>query len=57
EVIGNAAGTGAVLSLISAKCLSECDRIADAAEYIELSSSPEFQEEYLNNMVFPAPGA
>ncbi|MBN1685439.1 MAG: DUF4445 domain-containing protein, partial [Spirochaetales bacterium] len=28
EVIGNAAGTGAVLSLISAKCLSECDRIA-----------------------------
>ena len=54
-VVGNAAGTGAVLSLISAECLAECDRIAQAAEYIELSVSPEFQEEYFKNMTFPAP--
>ena len=54
QVIGNAAGTGAVLSLISEECLAECDRIATTAEYVELSSSPEFQDEYVNNMFFPA---
>lgn len=53
KVIGNAAGTGAVLSLISENCLAECDRISSQAEYIELSSSPEFQEEYIENMYFP----
>ena len=53
KVIGNAAGTGAVLSLISENCLAECDRISSHAEYIELSSSPEFQEEYIENMYFP----
>ncbi len=53
QVIGNAAGTGAVLSLISEACIAECDRIAKNAEYVELSSSPEFQDEYVNNMFFP----
>ncbi len=53
QVIGNAAGTGAVLSLISEACLSECDRIATKAMYIELSSSPEFQDHYINSMLFP----
>ncbi|MBT3273085.1 MAG: DUF4445 domain-containing protein [Spirochaetales bacterium] len=53
EVIGNAAGTGAVLSLISEECLAECDRIAETAEYIELSTSADFQEEYIMNMYFP----
>jgi uncharacterized 2Fe-2S/4Fe-4S cluster protein (DUF4445 family) len=56
QVIGNAAGTGAVLSLISEECLAECDRIAEQAEYVELSSSPEFQDEYVNNMFFPTEG-
>ena len=53
QVIGNAAGTGAVLSLISQECLSECDRIAAKARYIELSSSPEFRDHYIDNMLFP----
>ena len=54
QVIGNAAGTGSVLSLISERCLAECDRIANSAEYVELSSSPDFQDEYINNMLFPS---
>ncbi len=53
QVLGNAAGTGAVFSLVSTKCMAECDRIAANAEYIELSVSPEFQEQYINNMLFP----
>ena len=55
KVIGNAAGTGAVLSLISENCLAECDRIAENAAYVELSSSIDFQNEYVDNMYFPDP--
>jgi uncharacterized 2Fe-2S/4Fe-4S cluster protein (DUF4445 family) len=53
QVIGNAAGTGAVMSLLSEQCIAECDRIANSAEYIELSSSLEFQNAYVDNMYFP----
>ena len=53
QVIGNAAGTGAIQSLVSRECLSECDRIAAKAEYIELSTSPEFQDLYIDSMFFP----
>lgn len=55
QVIGNAAGTGAVLSLLSEKCIAECDRIAGDAKYIELSSSLAFQTAYVDNMYFPRP--
>ena len=53
RVIGNAAGIGAGLALISEKCLTECDRIADSAEYVEHSSSLDFQNEYVASMYFP----
>lgn len=53
QVIGNAAGTGAVQSLVSKECLAECDRIAAKAEYIELSTSQEFQDHYIDSMFFP----
>ena len=55
QVIGNAAGTGAVLSLVSEKCLAECDRIVSNARYVELSSSLAFQTAYVDNMFFPVP--
>jgi uncharacterized 2Fe-2S/4Fe-4S cluster protein (DUF4445 family) len=55
QVIGNAAGSGAVISLMSEKALAECDRIAEAARYVELSSSLAFQTAYVDNMYFPAP--
>jgi len=53
QVIGNGAGIGAVLSLISSERLAECERIASKAEYIELSGSPEFQDAYFECMMFP----
>jgi len=53
QVIGNGAGTGAVLSAISSERLAECERIAQAAQYVELSASPEFQDAYFEQMMFP----
>jgi len=52
KVIGNAAGTGAVMASLSENSLLDCDRVVKLAEYLELSSSPVFQEEYIMNMSF-----
>lgn len=52
KVIGNAAGSGAIISLVSKRKLYECDEIVRHTKYVELSSSPEFQEDYVNNMFF-----
>jgi uncharacterized 2Fe-2S/4Fe-4S cluster protein (DUF4445 family) len=52
EVIGNAAGTGAVMCLLSQKNLDHCDVVKDKVEYVELSTSPAFQEEYITCMTF-----
>jgi uncharacterized 2Fe-2S/4Fe-4S cluster protein (DUF4445 family) len=51
--IGNAAGKGAALSLVSEKAYSLFRSIKDRTKYIELSSSPDFQELYIDEMMFP----
>ena len=50
--IGNGAGTGAMLSLLSAEEFVRAGYISDMAEYVELSSALEFQDEYVNGMYF-----
>jgi len=50
--IGNAAGTGAKMCLLSSSMLLESDKIMDIAKYIELSSLPEFQNEFIDCMYF-----
>jgi uncharacterized 2Fe-2S/4Fe-4S cluster protein (DUF4445 family) len=52
KVIGNAAGKGAVMACISRKQAAFCSKIKTRASYVELSSSPEFQEAYVENMYF-----
>ncbi|MFP4442587.1 MAG: ASKHA domain-containing protein [Spirochaetia bacterium] len=52
KVIGNAAGKGAVMACISRKQAAFCSQIKARATYVELSSSPEFQEAYVENMYF-----
>ncbi len=54
KVIGNAAGKGAVMSCISREQAAYCRRIKERSTYVELSSSPEFQEAYVENMYFNA---
>jgi uncharacterized 2Fe-2S/4Fe-4S cluster protein (DUF4445 family) len=42
--VGNAAGTGARLALISRQQRAIADKVADGVQYIELASLPNFQE-------------
>jgi uncharacterized 2Fe-2S/4Fe-4S cluster protein (DUF4445 family) len=53
QVIGNAAGKGALMALLSEDLRSRCEGIRRVTEYIELSSSPEFQDAYIERMFFP----
>lgn len=50
--VGNAAGSGAIIGLLSAKQLEETIKIKNMIKYIELSSSKEFVDEYVNSMFF-----
>jgi len=48
--VGNAAGTGAKLALISRSKRAEAQTIAHRANYIELSTAPRFQETFAQAM-------
>lgn len=50
--IGNGAGTGATLSLLSRDQYERTSLIKDKAQYVELSSTLEFQTEYVDCMYF-----
>ena len=50
--MGNGAGTGAILSLLSYEKYERTGLIKNMTEYVELSSTPEFQKEYVNCMYF-----
>lgn len=50
--IGNCAGTGAKMYLISKKYRNIAKEIAEKANYVELSSKREFQDYYINSIMF-----
>ncbi|HHW03887.1 MAG TPA: DUF4445 domain-containing protein [Thermoanaerobacterales bacterium] len=50
--IGNGAGTGAIMALLSEKEMERARRIKEEIKYIELSRCPEFQEEFIDAMNF-----
>lgn len=50
--VGNAAGKGAVLALTERYTLQKAAKVVETAEYIELSASAEFQDEYVDCMFF-----
>jgi len=52
ESVGNAAGRGAEIVLLSEKTRKICERISKDIKYIELSSRPDFQEEFIKAMFF-----
>lgn len=51
--VGNAASTGAKMALLSAAARRDADRIRHRTGHLELAASPEFQNEYMNAMLFP----
>ncbi|HHV60975.1 MAG TPA: DUF4445 domain-containing protein [Clostridiaceae bacterium] len=51
-VLGNAAGTGAKMCLLSVSELVQTGKIKDISRYIELSALPEFHDEFVDSMFF-----
>lgn len=51
--IGNAAGVGACMALLSERERKEADIQSKEAEHIELALHPDFEKEYINAMYFP----
>jgi uncharacterized 2Fe-2S/4Fe-4S cluster protein (DUF4445 family) len=51
--VGNAAGIGAKLALVSRRCRAVTEEIARRVEYIELTTHPRFVEAYMNALMLP----
>ena len=51
--VGNAAGDGARMALLSREKRAEADRIARQVEYVELTTDTDFTEEFVKAMPFP----
>ena len=54
EQVGNAAGVGARLALISAEQRALANEIAGQAEYVELTNDPRFTMAFTEAMMLPA---
>jgi uncharacterized 2Fe-2S/4Fe-4S cluster protein (DUF4445 family) len=52
ESVGNAAGEGAVSAALSGKARQKLSEIQKSMRYIELSTHPDFAEEYMQQMEF-----
>jgi len=53
EFVGNAAGAGARMALISKKLRNVAASVSRKTEYVELASEPDFQMEFTSAMYFP----
>ena len=53
QQVGNAAGTGARMMLLSKKARKEAENIPKQVEYIELATRPIYNQEYLDALMFP----
>ena len=52
RVLGNTAGEGAALALYSKQARAELSEIRSRCQYIELSASPYFMEQFVDQMMF-----
>jgi uncharacterized 2Fe-2S/4Fe-4S cluster protein (DUF4445 family) len=51
--VGNAAGDGARMALLSRQKRAEANRVAREVEYVELTTYPKFTEEFVDSLDFP----
>lgn len=51
--VGNAAGTGALMALVSAAARAEIERVARTVEKIETAVAPRFQEHFVDALAIP----
>ncbi|MEM2926633.1 MAG: ASKHA domain-containing protein [Candidatus Bathyarchaeia archaeon] len=54
QSVGNAAGTGAKLALLSLRLREKAKEVAEKCQYIELHAHPSFKEVYFRALAFPA---
>jgi uncharacterized 2Fe-2S/4Fe-4S cluster protein (DUF4445 family) len=52
--VGNAAGSGAKMALLSRRAFEEARRIAERIEYVDLARVPDFQHQFVKGMAFPS---
>lgn len=52
--VGNAAGSGAKMVLLSKSAFREAARVAKRIHYVELAKIPTFHQEFMEGMVFPS---
>ncbi|CAB1063758.1 Methyltransferase corrinoid activation protein [Olavius sp. associated proteobacterium Delta 1] len=55
DVVGNAAGAGAILALFDEHILARANDLTRATRVLDLSTHPEFQEIFINSLAFPDP--
>ena len=53
EVVGNAAGAGAILALFDKNILTRANELTQATRVLDLSTHPDFQEVFINSLAFP----
>jgi uncharacterized 2Fe-2S/4Fe-4S cluster protein (DUF4445 family) len=52
--VGNAAGTGAKMALLSTRSLNQAARIARQIKYVDLAKVPDFQQQFMKGMFLPS---
>jgi uncharacterized 2Fe-2S/4Fe-4S cluster protein (DUF4445 family) len=52
--VGNAAGTGAKMALLSTRTLKEAVRIARRIKYVDLAKESNFQQQFMKGMFLPS---
>ncbi len=55
EAVGNAAGGGAKLALLSSEEMERAARLAAEVEVVDLATNPIYQEQLIEQMMFPEP--
>lgn len=51
--VGNAAGSGARMALVSGKARKICEKISSSVEYVELAAHPDFHSVFTKSLCFP----
>jgi uncharacterized 2Fe-2S/4Fe-4S cluster protein (DUF4445 family) len=53
QIVGNAAGTGAVMAAMDSEVRKEAETFAEQIQAVELAAQPDFQTMFLNSLSFP----
>ena len=53
EIVGNAAGAGAILALFDKNILPRANELTQATRVLDLSTHPDFQETFIDSLAFP----